>query len=354
MLTEPLRRLVRGRVEAGKARRFHARDNAKARAAYEVIVTQYPARSLSEADKKRISDYSNDVFGSGKFAPWLELYSAYRGKFLEGWIPENYFLKVLAPSWRSYNNIDAKTIARRILGSDRVPDRAYFINGFWLDRDHQHIENDRLQDYLFADADALFIKTDRSAQGAGVSKISRAQFDWEHLSRLGNLVVQSAIDQHPFFDRFTSDSVATLRVTTVKPPGRKAEHKASILRLGHGGGTVVTADAIRVPVVDDRGTLADRAADASWMSHRAHPDTHVAFAGERIPGFQQAVALCEKLHDQSPFSVLIGWDVAIDSHGDPVLMEWNQGTAGIALSEASLGPCFRDLGWEDVWRARPK
>ena len=60
--------------------------------------------------------------------------------------------------------------------------------------------------------------------------------------------------------------------------------------------------------------------------------------------------MCEQLHDQSPFSVLIGWDLAIDPSGAPVLMEWNEGAAAIAFAEASLGPCFKTLGWENEWR----
>jgi hypothetical protein len=259
-------------------------------------------------------------------------------------------MKVLLRTWARYHHIDSKTIARRILGTELIPDLAYCINGFWLDRDHRQLQTSKLKDYLFADADAVFVKADRGARGEGVRKITRDEFDLEQLSRLGNIVVQSAIRQHPFFNQFTPDCVSTLRITTVKPPGQSAEHKASILRFGHAGATFVTGDAIRVPVIDDRGTLSERAADASWVPHMVHPDSRVAFSGKHIPGFQRAVAMCEKLHDESPFAVLIGWDVAIDRSGAPVLMEWNEGAAGIALSEASLGPCFKNLGWENVWR----
>ncbi len=352
MVTERLKRFLRGRIETDKTRRFHARINGEYRDAYQAMVAQDPTRKLSAAQKELIEEYSKDVFGSAKYAPCLELYSAYRREFVEGWIPENYFFKVLVPSWRTYNNIDAKTIARRILGTQCIPDVAYYINGFWIDREHRHLDASRLKDVLFADSDAIFVKADRGARGDGVRKITRTEFDPEQLSRLGNFVVQSAIEQHPLFNEFTPHCVATLRITTVKPPGRPAEHKASILRLARGGATVVTLNTVRVPIIDHQGTFSERAADHGWVSHVVHPDSQVAFSGKRVPGFQRAVALCEQLHDESPFSVLIGWDVAIDRMGAPVLMEWNQGVAGIALSEASQGPCFKNLGWENVWRRR--
>ena len=165
-------------------------------------------------------------------------------------MPENYFMRVVLPTWARHKNIDAKTITRRVLGTDLVPDLAYCINGFWLDRDLRPLATSKLKDCLFADADAVFVKADRGARGEGVRKVTRDQFDLDHLLRLGDVVVQSAIEQHPFFDRFTPDCVATLRITTVKPPGRSAEHRGSFFCFGLGDATSFR-HFVRVPVIDD-------------------------------------------------------------------------------------------------------
>lgn len=312
------------------------------------MVAQNPARNLSSVQKKQIKEYTQDVFGSDKFVPWLEVYTVYRGEFIEGWIPENYYRKDVAPTLGKYNHLTGKLIARRLLGTESIPDIAYHINGFWLDGEHGHLDPSKVEDHLFAQTDAVFIKTDRGARGEGVHKVSRGEFNPEQLSRLGDFVVQSAIEQHPFFARFTPGSVATLRIMTLKSGTQRAEYKASILYLGRGGATFVTRDALRVPV-DDQGTLCERGTvDATWASFTTHPDSRIAFSGERIPGFRRAITLCEKLHDENPYSMLIGWDVAIDPGASPVLMEWNLIWGGIALSEASLGPCFSDLGWEHL------
>ena len=71
MFEETLWRFVKGQVEAEKTRRFHAFDNAKARAAYKAMVTQDPARNLSPAEQKQIIEYSKDVFGSPKLCPMV-------------------------------------------------------------------------------------------------------------------------------------------------------------------------------------------------------------------------------------------------------------------------------------------
>lgn len=350
MFTEPLKRYVRGRQEGAKTRRFHHRMNAWARTCYGSLIAQNPECDLTSAQRKQIKDYSKDVFGSDRFAPWLEVYTAYRGQFIEGWIPENYFRKDVARTLGSYNYLTGKLITRRLLNAESIPDIAYYINGFWLDRERGQLDPSNLEDYLFTQDNAVFIKTDQGARGEGVRKVVRTEFDPEKLSRLGDFVVQSPIKQHPFFTRFTPDSVATVRIMTLKAPAERAKHKASILFLGRDGATIVTRDALKIPV-DDQGTLQERAmVDATWESFAAHPDSHLAFSGERIPGFHGAIAMCEKLHDENPYALLIGWDVAIDRSGAPVLMEWNQIWGGIALSEASLGPCFSDLGWEKIWR----
>lgn len=350
MFTEPLKRFVRGRQAAAKTRRFHDQMNAWARTCYASLVTQNPESDLSSAQRKQIKEYSKDIFGSDIFAPWLEVYTAYRGQFIAGWIPENYYRKDVARTLGSYNYLTGKLITRQLLGTESIPDLAYYINGFWLDRERGHLEPSSLKEYLFAQDDAVFIKTDRGARGEGVQKVVRTEFDPEKLSRLGDFVVQSPIEQHPFFASFTPSSVATLRIMTLKAPAQRAKHKASTLFLGRDGATIVTRDALKIPV-DAQGMLLERAIiDATWESFTTHPDNQRAFYGERIPGFERAIATCEKLHDENPYARLIGWDVAIDRSAAPVLMEWNQVWGGIALSEASLGPCFSNLGWEDVWR----
>ncbi|KLK92228.1 hypothetical protein AA309_15675 [Microvirga vignae] len=317
-------------------------------------MSQDPSRALSATQQRIIRDYSKDVLGDFAFATWLETYTAYRGKFLEGWIPLNYYTCVLVPSWTRYHDIDAKISTRRILGSEQIPDIAYHFNGFWLDHDYREISPRNLRDLVFAHADAVFAKLDRSSQGRGVWKIKNTEFDPEKLAHMGDLVLQSPIQQHPFYDRFSSESVATLRITTVKEPGRPALMKASTLRVARHGAEIVRSDAsIRVPIIDDQWTLSERGADSGWASLAAHPDSGSTFAGAVVPGFERAVALCQKLHDQSPVSMLIGWDIAIDRSEAPVLMEWNQGRADVKFHEAAIGPCFKGLGSEEVWKSTP-
>jgi hypothetical protein len=341
-------RIIRKKLQDKLYHDYHRRQ---AKAAYSNIVKQFPGRSLAPATVRRIRDYSRDVLGSVRFAPWLEVYTAFRGEFIEGWIPDNYFGRILAPSWRTYPGIDRKTTSRRILGTDRLPDIAYHINGSWIDTGNEPIDGAILTDVLFRSGPEVFVKRDGFAQGAGVSRVTRKDFDPAAIARLGNLVVQTPIRQHPLLAELSPASVATLRITTVKPPGASAEMRAAMLRVGSGNeATMRIRNEIDISVTDAAGTLDDKAADDGWTTFFTLPATGIAFAGRVIPGFAEAVRFCTGLHDRSPFSMVVGWDVAIDEAADPVLIEWNTGHVDVAHSEASVGPCYRGLGWEDAWK----
>jgi len=47
-------------------------------------------RSLTPALDRRCEEYAVEILGGGEYAPWLRVYSATRGEFHEGWMPENY------------------------------------------------------------------------------------------------------------------------------------------------------------------------------------------------------------------------------------------------------------------------
>jgi hypothetical protein len=98
------------------------------------------------------------------------------------------------------------------------------------------------------------------------------------------------------------------------------------------------------------GTLGETAYSNAWRATDAHPDTGVRFAGQVIPCFGDALQLCQALHRSCPHLLCVGWDLCIDASGRPRLLEWNARYNGIKFPEATTGPCFRGLGWEQLWK----
>lgn len=358
--SRPILRRLAGRAATLGKRALAVEDAAhldywqgrEAREARAVIEARRPDRALDVTTLRRIRDYAIDVLGSPRFAPWLETYTAYRGEFLEGWMPDNYFLRIVLPTLPGFQEgFDRKTLTRRLmLGTDLLPDRASFVNGTWLDRSGEPISEADALELIFEEGDRAVLKHDVSKRGESVVVIRKNDFHpAEHAAR-GNFVVQAYIRQHPILDAYAPSSVATLRVTTSKHGGTPARLRCAYLRLGRSDKDIVTSlSAVRVPVAVD-GALARDGSLADWTPVTAHPDSGQPFAGVAIPGFLDAVPKVLALHDRIPHVAHIGWDIAIDAEERPLLMEWNPNHAAIKFSEAANGPHFRDLGWERLAR----
>ena len=121
-----------------------------------------------------------------------------------------------------------KVFSKRLMGTESLPDLAYFINGFWLDRDNNPIDAKTAKDIAFDSSPHVFVKSSNSIEGSGVWKMSHSEFDPNEVAKIGDVVLQAPIQQHPALAAFNAESVATLRITTVKPLGQRARLPASL------------------------------------------------------------------------------------------------------------------------------
>lgn len=332
---------------------YDLRHAQEAGLAYKSLISQFPSRIPSSETQRKIKEYAVEVLGSEAFAPWLKVYTAYRGEFLEGWIPDNYFGRVVCPKANgTFRNLgDLKTLSKRILQTDTFPDIAYFIRGTWTNLNGEVLKLAELKDFLFAHHRDVFLKLNSSLQGKGIYKISKDNFDPSNYSKLGDFVVQSPIIQADWFDQIITGSVATIRITTVLPPGEKARTAEKYLRVGFKDCQFITsAKSLRIPIVDDCGTLGKFSFSGNWEIHDSHPDSRFRFEGAQVPEFKKVMETCEKLHQRVGYFAVIGWDVSVDQNGNVKVMEWNTDHPGIKYSEASTGPAFKGLGWENLWK----
>jgi hypothetical protein len=309
---------------------------------------------LSVPLKKRATEYALDIFGAKKYAPWLYVYTLFAEKFKEGWIPDNYYGQVVAPKIQGdYGKLSfAKIHGNSYFETKRFPDLAYYVNGQWLSKDLQILSFGELQEVIFSESDQIVFKRDQSFQGKGVYLIQKKNFKVEHIAKLGNGVFQKHIKQHSFFNDFGTAATATIRLTTVMDFNHIASIRAAYLRMGRSGETHVQSKSqVKVGIDIASGELAEYGHLNDWTSTPNHPDTQITFKDKNIPHINKAMALCLELHAKAPYIGAIGWDVAIDPLGEIQLLEWNGFHNDIKYSEATQGPCFVDLGWEQLWKA---
>ena len=89
--------------------------------------------------------------------------------------------------------------------------------------------------------------------------------------------------------------------------------------------------------------------------HDEHPDSGMAFRGE-LPSWKAALGLCKKMHVGLPWFDLISWDVAIDPHHEPRIIEFNVANQELLFHQMTNGPVFGSEGsapLSAVLRRRP-
>ncbi len=307
--------------------------------------------NIQNHDKKRCDEYATEVLGHKHFAPWLYVYTVISGQFKEGWIPDNYYASVVVPKIKGeYGKMSSlNTLNTALFQSDSFPDVLSYANGVFFDKKYQFVPKEDAESVIFGDQDRAVFKLDSSLQGKGIHIVTRDTFRTDHIQKLGNGIFQRYINQHGVFEKFTKDSVATLRITTMYEDNGEVSVRASYLRFGTGDDTYVKSKThIRVPIDVKTGTFYDVGYTADWNMVKKPPTSKLPFAGNRIPNFKSCIDTVKKLHRKVPFTRCVGWDISVDIEENVQIIEWNAGHNGIKFSEPIQGPCFADLGWEKL------
>jgi Sugar-transfer associated ATP-grasp len=339
-------------VRRALGKEFHARHWAEAERAlraFENATGPTDPRLLRTA-----KEYAGDALGWRGYAPWLYLYTAVAGEFREGWIPDNYYARVILPQMKGlYGRMsDLRALNTKVFNSASFPDVASLVNGIFYTPSAEPIADADIVEFLASTAETLIFKADDTVRGQGISFFDTTALSLGRLKGLENGVFQTYICQHAFFSDFMPSSVVTLRITTVVDDEGRPSARACYLRLGRTGDTHITvARRIRVAVDPATGRLSALGFLPSWEPIDRHPDTGLSFEGRQIPFYSKCVATVLDLHARCPFARCVGWDVVVDSDDEVKVMEWNGMHNDIKFSEATQGPCFAGLGWDRLHRA---
>ncbi|MCA0932448.1 hypothetical protein LCM02_08295 [Lutimonas saemankumensis] len=299
------------------------------------------------------NDYALDVLGWKGYAPWLYVYSSIAQTFKNGWIPDNYYGHVVVPKMKgNYGEIsEYRALTNSLFKSLDFPDILYKTNGLYLSPEYQVISEKSVMEFLFKDSEIVVFKKDCGGQGKNVIILKKKDFNISKLEKLDNGVFQKYINQHSFFKEIMPNSVATIRITSVINDEGIVSVRACYLRVGRILDTHVRSNThIRIPIHPLTGALDKYGFSTDWIHSENHPDTEFVFNNKRIPNFKKCIDTAISLHKMVPFSRIIGWDMIIDEYNSVKVMEWNGSYNDIKFSEATQGPCFSDLGWENLWK----
>lgn len=214
-----------------------------------------------------------------------------------------------------------------------------------------------------ANQDELFIKPSHETSGGKGAKLLKLQdksinekftiIKEELKGRDRDYVVQECIHQHPIMAQFNPSSINTLRITTLMLNGRFSVGSI-VLRCGKDGSTVDNwgAGGIIIAVFSD-GTINNVGHDIHLNEYTQNGNC--VFADCSIPQMPEILSIVEKAHRED-FSIckFIGWDIAIDEKGEPVIIELNSSQPGVIGEQLVPGPIFGDRTQEVIEYCKSK
>ena len=101
--------------------------------------------------------------------------------------------------------------------------------------------------------------------------------------------------------------------------------------LASGGGVLVG--------LDDKGYLSKWGIDKTYNMVFCSP-TGVVFDGTQIPNYDSIKNFAISLQRKMPFADLIGWDIAVNKDGRPIVIECNLDCGEIEAHQVFNGPVF--------------
>ena len=186
-----------------------------------------------------------------------------------------------------------------------------------------------------------------SGAGKNIRFYDPAQLDRQAVSDIFRLykhdyIIQEKQPQHPALAALNPDSLNTLRILTFLHRDQVLVLSA-ILRVGGPGSEMdnVSRGGFQCCVGPDGRldgpvlTLQD--GKATYLTH--HP-SGIAFRDVIVPSYDKALEAVRSHAAKMAHFKLIGWDIAIDPEGEPVLVEFN---ALPGMNQGTCGPTFGDL-----------
>lgn len=305
-------------------------------------------RQLTKAQEKDIKQYYRDLLGIDVPLDWHRYFYKRNGIYSEKYIPTSLYYTSLIGRFNHFPFNEAytdKNLIDVLIKDIKQPEVVlknirgyYYING-------QTVDYAEALDYCSNLYDVI-IKPTFASHGEGVKKFEVVQGKTnvdgltidQFLSNYDkNYIIQKVVKQHPEMNVLNSSSVNTVRIITYRS-GMDVLVPYSVVRIGRLGYSVDNemAGGISTKINTD-GTLNKYAYGAPGNDMVEKTDSGVILDGYKIPSFAEAVEKVCKLHKGLPYFDLIGWDIAIDETGEPLLIEWNTWPE---LSQSASGPAF--------------
>ena len=189
----------------------------------------------------------------------------------------------------------------------------------------------------------VIIKPSRESKGNGVQLITVKDGvidkDGKSIHQLfkdykKNFLLQNRVHQHKDMAALNPSSLNTLRILSYRS-GMEVLIIYSVIRIGRSGQVIdnQSAGGLSTTISSD-GKLGKFSFGKVGSDNIEKTDTGIRLEGYQIPSYEKALDFVKRLHYRLPFYKIIGWDVAIEENGEPILIEFNTKPG---LSQSAFG-----------------
>ncbi len=317
-LVRPLRvRVYRNRFERRHRQRCY-RDNAQAALK---LIERYGLENPTGLYDEYIKDLKQYQFS---FVEWHFLYrlsgkpAEYKEQFISSLEAQRYYRKYIEDSVRQL-----------------FIDKSVFLNKFshYIRRTvadcRSGITKEVFQDKFYCKD--IIVKPVFGSLGIGVFKTSYNEIEQKGIdafmakAKEYGYVMEECITGCEELQRFHPASLNTVRVITCVD-GDEIRVFSSFVRFGVGNSIVdnVHTGGIYCSIDVNDGIIDSSGFDQYGKEYDEHPDTHLIFAGTRIPHWHDIETSCIESH-RLVKTPIIGWDVCINARDEVEFIEGNHG-----------------------------
>ena len=301
-------------------------------------------RKLSREQKAEVQAFYKSMIGKKIDLHCHEYFYSRTGVFTKEYVPANFYHCELVPRANNHHMgvvYGDKNMADLFFPGENLA-HCYLknINGYYYFEGSPVSKVEALE--KCKDLGKVIIKPSRESKGSGVQliDIKNGQFNGtQPLSALfdqygKNFLIQQCVVQHAAMAALNPTSVNTLRILSYRS-GMEVLIIYSVIRIGRMNQVIDNQCAGGISTtVDKDGRLGKMAFGGYSSDNIEKTDSGIVLDGYQVPSYQKAIDMVKRLHLQLSFFDLVGWDVAIQEDGEPVLIEFNTNPG---LSQSAFG-----------------
>lgn len=311
-----------------------------------------PMKPLSKGQEADIKAYFKKHLGREVPTYWHQYYYSRNGFYSEKYIPTSIYVSDIIYRLNNYPMsmayVDKGFYDTLFPEVNRPQTFIKNVNGFYYD-DKKPISKEEAINRCKNLKEAVIKPTVLGTWGSGVKlfhsdngfipEMNMSVNDlFAHYKR--SFIVQSKLEQHPDLATLNPTSVNTIRVLSYRKEDEVIILYA-VIRIGRKGKVVdnETAGGIKADINLQNGRIKGPAFGSPTEKNMPQTDSGAELDNYLIPSFPQVLDFVKDLHMRLPYFRLIGWDISVDTNGNPVMIEWNKSAE---LSQVAHGPAFGD------------